>query len=195
MSWKSNELDYCTRKVRSFALQQPEHYVQFRKYVRNIIDWGNDKRLKEIRRSLDDLFEEGRLKTAQAAKSRPPPIRYVKVFLGDHTCQYRDIICGRHHSPCSCETIYSVQFSGVDSSTTSHSLLTSTYQSESAGPSRRRRSATSTSTSLKGKERASTTDVDITDWHPDPDIQRMKKWHTHLGIWVYWDDEQKLQVY
>ncbi|KAK0629051.1 hypothetical protein B0T17DRAFT_606490 [Bombardia bombarda] len=48
VSWKHNELDYYMQKVRSFLLQDPEHYIEFRKHVKNIIDWGRDKRLTEI---------------------------------------------------------------------------------------------------------------------------------------------------
>lgn len=59
--------------VKSFLLQEPEHYIEFRKYVRNIIDWGKDKRLKEIRDSLDSLLEESRMGVSEAAKSRQPP--------------------------------------------------------------------------------------------------------------------------
>src|SRR6266699_3289681 len=59
--------------IRSFLLQEPEHYIEFRKCVRNIIDWGKDKRLKEIRSSLDILLEESRMRTSEAAKSRQPP--------------------------------------------------------------------------------------------------------------------------
>jgi hypothetical protein len=72
ISWKHNELDYHMQKIKSFAFQEPEHYVEFRKYVRNIIDWGKDKRLEEIRKSLDSLLEENRKMASQLAKSRPP---------------------------------------------------------------------------------------------------------------------------
>jgi hypothetical protein len=73
ISWKHNELDYYMQKVRSFSLQEPEQYVEFRKHVRNIIDWGKDKRLKEIRKSFDSLLEENRKMASQLTKSRPPP--------------------------------------------------------------------------------------------------------------------------
>jgi hypothetical protein len=73
ISWKHDELKYYTRKVDSFLLQKPNDYVEFRKYVRNIIDWGKDQRLKEIRDSLDGLLEENRKTASQLAKSRPPP--------------------------------------------------------------------------------------------------------------------------
>ncbi|KAM3068371.1 hypothetical protein ACMFMF_009186 [Clarireedia jacksonii] len=55
ISWKHDELKYYMRKVDSFLLQKPNDYVEFRKYVRNIIEWGKDQRLKEIRDSLDGL--------------------------------------------------------------------------------------------------------------------------------------------
>ncbi|KAH6624161.1 hypothetical protein B0J18DRAFT_169615 [Chaetomium sp. MPI-SDFR-AT-0129] len=73
ISWKHNELDYYMANVKSFLLHEPEHYIEFRKYVRNIIDWGKDKRLKEIRDSLDTLLEKSRQRASEAAKSRPPP--------------------------------------------------------------------------------------------------------------------------
>jgi len=72
ISWKHNELDYYMRKVKSFALQEPKDYVEFRKHVRNIIDWGEDKRLKQIQESLDKLLEGSR-RASEVAKSRPPP--------------------------------------------------------------------------------------------------------------------------
>jgi len=73
VSWKHNELRYYTRKVDSFLLQKPKDYVEFRKHVLNIIDWGKDERLKEIQKSLDSLLEENRKIASQQAKSRPPP--------------------------------------------------------------------------------------------------------------------------
>jgi hypothetical protein len=54
ITWKHDELNYYTRKINSFALQDLEHYVKFCKYVQNIIDWGRDKRLKDIRDSLEN---------------------------------------------------------------------------------------------------------------------------------------------
>ena len=73
ISWKPNELDYYMQKVESFILQKPEQYVEFRKYVRNIIDWGKEKRLKQIQESLDNLLEESKRRTPEVAKSHPPP--------------------------------------------------------------------------------------------------------------------------
>ncbi|KAK7927918.1 hypothetical protein PG985_004916 [Apiospora marii] len=73
ISWKHNDLDYYMANVRSFLLQDPQHYLEFRKYVRNIIDWGADKRLQEIQQSLDLLLEEGKRKASEVAKTRPRP--------------------------------------------------------------------------------------------------------------------------
>jgi hypothetical protein len=62
------------QKVDSFLLQDPEHHLKFRKYVWNIIDLGRDKRLKDIRDSLDNFLEEDRKRTSEVAKSRPSPL-------------------------------------------------------------------------------------------------------------------------
>ncbi|KAJ2906069.1 hypothetical protein MKZ38_003106 [Zalerion maritima] len=73
VSRKHNELDYYMQEIDSFLLQKPKDCLEFRMYVRNIIDWGKDRRLKEIRDSLDALLEESRKRASEAAKSRQPP--------------------------------------------------------------------------------------------------------------------------
>lgn len=73
ISWKQNKLDYYMANVDNFLLQDPEHYLKFRKYVCNIIDWGRGGRLEGIRKSLDSLLEESRKTASAAAKSRKPP--------------------------------------------------------------------------------------------------------------------------
>jgi hypothetical protein len=75
VSWKHSDLDYYMQKVDSFLLQKPQDYIEFRKHVKNIIDWGKDKRLKEIQESLDTLLEESRKRASEAAKSRLPPTK------------------------------------------------------------------------------------------------------------------------
>lgn len=72
ISWEQNELDYFTTMIDSFQLPKPRDYLEFRKYVRNIIDWGKDRRLK-IQESLDRLLEESMKKASEVAKSRPGP--------------------------------------------------------------------------------------------------------------------------
>ncbi|CAD6447926.1 dc4a75fa-256f-481d-b30a-852f5b3d22cc [Sclerotinia trifoliorum] len=73
ITWKHDELKYYMRKVRSFLLQDPEHYAQFLKYVLKIIDWGMGERLKGTQKSLDAFLEEERKIASQQAKARPPP--------------------------------------------------------------------------------------------------------------------------
>lgn len=70
ISWKQTEPNYHMASVKSFLLQDPQHYVEFRKHVRNILDWGKDKRLQEIQVSLESLLEQGRQRASEAAKSR-----------------------------------------------------------------------------------------------------------------------------
>ncbi|KAI0593327.1 hypothetical protein F4775DRAFT_608073 [Biscogniauxia sp. FL1348] len=73
ISWKHDEHKYHTTIVENFLLQKPEDYIRFRKYVRNILDWGRERRLVQIRSSLDALLEEGRKRACEAANPRPPP--------------------------------------------------------------------------------------------------------------------------
>ncbi|PQE14068.1 hypothetical protein CJF30_00006856 [Rutstroemia sp. NJR-2017a BBW] len=73
VSWKQDNVSYYTQKVDSFALQRAEHYLEFRNYVLNIIDWGLKTRLERIQTLLDQLFEEDRKALSQMAKSRQPP--------------------------------------------------------------------------------------------------------------------------
>ncbi|MCJ1462006.1 hypothetical protein MMC07_000606 [Pseudocyphellaria aurata] len=72
VSWKQDERKYYLQEVRSFMLQMPDQYLQFRKYVRNILDWGMVQRLKEIQDSLDILLEESGKRASEAANYRPP---------------------------------------------------------------------------------------------------------------------------
>ncbi|KAK7409400.1 hypothetical protein QQX98_008409 [Neonectria punicea] len=73
LTWKQDELNYHMAIVKSFLLQDPEHYLEFRKYVHNIIDWGRGARLERIRESLDGLVEGGRTRTRAAGRTRVPP--------------------------------------------------------------------------------------------------------------------------
>ncbi|CEJ83777.1 hypothetical protein VHEMI03255 [[Torrubiella] hemipterigena] len=57
ISWEKEKFEYYTHRYRSFALADPQHLIEFRRYVRNIIDWGYNERLDTIRHALD-LFQE-----------------------------------------------------------------------------------------------------------------------------------------
>ena len=62
ISWKDDELNYYMQKIDSFLLQKPKDYIEFRKHVLNIIDWGKNERLKEIQNALDSIPKEDRKK-------------------------------------------------------------------------------------------------------------------------------------
>ncbi|MCJ1468572.1 hypothetical protein MMC07_007201 [Pseudocyphellaria aurata] len=57
--WKHKDLNYYLQEVEGFLLSHADHYLLFRRYVRNIIGWGKGQRLQEIRDS-DKLLEEDR---------------------------------------------------------------------------------------------------------------------------------------
>ncbi|CAK7230169.1 hypothetical protein SCUCBS95973_007481 [Sporothrix curviconia] len=82
VSWKHDELSYYTQQVDAFVLYHPEHYINFRRMVRNIIDWGKNDRLKAIRRTLDALLEESRKRTAAESKARQPSPEIAGDFSG-----------------------------------------------------------------------------------------------------------------
>ncbi len=73
ISWKEDDLSYYLQRVDAFLLSRPEDFKSFRKQVRNILDWGKDTRLNQIRDALDIILEENRKKAAERAKTRPPP--------------------------------------------------------------------------------------------------------------------------
>ena len=59
VTWKQEKIRFLTRKIDSFLLQDPDHYVRFHKIVHSIIRWGKGRRFDAIRNSLDALFEQG----------------------------------------------------------------------------------------------------------------------------------------
>jgi hypothetical protein len=60
ISWKEDDLNYYLQRVDAFLLSSPEHFKDFRKQVRNILDWGKDTRLTQIKDALDTILEENR---------------------------------------------------------------------------------------------------------------------------------------
>ncbi|KAK5626530.1 hypothetical protein RRF57_002245 [Xylaria bambusicola] len=74
VSWKDNEQGYPMAIVDSFLLQRPEDFLELRKCVLNIIDWGMGKRLDNIRAYLDTLIEGSRQRTPETVQSRSPPM-------------------------------------------------------------------------------------------------------------------------
>lgn len=74
ISWKEADgLSYYLQQVDTFVLSRPEELNNFRRQVRNILDWGKDARLTQIRDALDSILEENRKSASEASKSRPSP--------------------------------------------------------------------------------------------------------------------------
>ena len=71
VAWKEDQ-DFIVQKIRSFLLQEADHFLQFRKYVLNIMDWGRNERLESIRSALDLLDESslGAQKTRRGSNSK-----------------------------------------------------------------------------------------------------------------------------
>ncbi|KAG4283031.1 hypothetical protein FPRO06_09704 [Fusarium proliferatum] len=70
VSWKDGDFIYM-QKIKSFIIQRPEEFLEFRRFVRNIIDWGRDERLEYIKSGLDVLVEEGEMAPLKNKLSRP----------------------------------------------------------------------------------------------------------------------------
>ncbi|KAK8128771.1 hypothetical protein PG984_009879 [Apiospora sp. TS-2023a] len=73
VSWKTEELQYYTREAAAFYIRRSEEYQQFRRYVKNIIDWGKGPRLQAIKRALDAILEGDRKVPSVKAQQRPAP--------------------------------------------------------------------------------------------------------------------------
>ncbi|KAL6912813.1 hypothetical protein ACHAP8_010537 [Fusarium lateritium] len=58
ITWKEEQTFYI-QKIRTFALQEAQQLLEFRKCVLNIQDYGRNERLESIRSGLDLLPEEG----------------------------------------------------------------------------------------------------------------------------------------
>ncbi|WAO86968.1 Hypothetical protein NCS54_00426000 [Fusarium falciforme] len=66
VSWSQDDQNYFMAEIDSFLLHRPKDYIEFYKYVHNIVDWGRGERLKRIRESLDLLQEEKRIQDKES---------------------------------------------------------------------------------------------------------------------------------
>ncbi|KAK4146182.1 uncharacterized protein C8A04DRAFT_35169 [Dichotomopilus funicola] len=73
ISWKEDDRSYYFQRIGTFLLSHPEGFKDFRKQVRNILDWGKGARLTQIRDALDIVLEGNRKCASEAARSRPSP--------------------------------------------------------------------------------------------------------------------------
>jgi hypothetical protein len=67
ISWKHDAVSYHMARVEDFALHKPTDYLDFRKYVRNIIDWGRGERIKDIYNVLEFL-DKASMEKSKASK-------------------------------------------------------------------------------------------------------------------------------
>ncbi|OBT65449.1 hypothetical protein VE03_06022 [Pseudogymnoascus sp. 23342-1-I1] len=73
VTWKQDEVTYHTAIVDSFLLQRPCDFLNFRRYVLNILDWGMDARLTGIKNSLGHLLGESKETASRQVKARLSP--------------------------------------------------------------------------------------------------------------------------
>jgi len=72
ISSKVDDLHYYFQRVGAFLLSDQKHFRNFRKQVRNILDWGVGKRLTQIRDALDAILEIKKAAAERAKSSQPP---------------------------------------------------------------------------------------------------------------------------
>ncbi|KAK4187032.1 hypothetical protein QBC35DRAFT_452647 [Podospora australis] len=86
VSYKHSELEYYMASVENFLLQKSAEYIEFCKYVRNIIDWKKDKWLTDIQNTLGTLLVESRneRKTREDAQKFTQQIRGCVNFAKDN---------------------------------------------------------------------------------------------------------------
>lgn len=69
ISWQAENLSFYTTEVNSFALSRPAQFRDFRRHMRNIVDWGANQRLLDIHNCLEVLLEGQRLQATTVAQN------------------------------------------------------------------------------------------------------------------------------
>ncbi|CAK7235519.1 hypothetical protein SCUCBS95973_009295 [Sporothrix curviconia] len=69
VSWRHDDRNYYMSNVQCYLLSRPDHHIEFREAVRNILDWGKNERLAAIRTSLDTLIEEATERTERTERT------------------------------------------------------------------------------------------------------------------------------
>ncbi len=65
VSWKEGDGSggiYYTQQIKGFLVYWPEHYLLFRRFIRNVLEWGRDRRRTQIGAFLDAVLEESQKK-------------------------------------------------------------------------------------------------------------------------------------
>jgi hypothetical protein len=56
--------EFYTQQIGEFLVSRPQEFIQFRRFVRNVLEWGKDYRRPQIAAALDALREESQRKKA-----------------------------------------------------------------------------------------------------------------------------------
>jgi hypothetical protein len=73
VSWKEGDGSggiYYTQQIEGFLVYRPKEYLLFRRFVRNVLEWGRDRRRAQIGAFLDAVLEESRKKRKLDAMSQ-----------------------------------------------------------------------------------------------------------------------------
>ncbi|KAI0124718.1 hypothetical protein BJ170DRAFT_634816 [Xylariales sp. AK1849] len=62
--------NFYVQRVKDYLLHLPEHFLKFSNVVRNMLEWGKDRRLQAIRECLDSIYEAQQKLAEQSAKAR-----------------------------------------------------------------------------------------------------------------------------
>jgi hypothetical protein len=65
ISWKEGE-GYYTQQIKGLLVQEPEHYLLLRRFVRNVLEWGKDHRRPQIGAVFDALREQEQTRRKRA---------------------------------------------------------------------------------------------------------------------------------
>lgn len=72
ISW-AEEPQYNVQQVDAFLLSRKEDLKKLHRMIRNILDWGKEERLMQIKMALDVILEVKQKEQSVAVKSRAPP--------------------------------------------------------------------------------------------------------------------------
>ncbi|GKU06384.1 hypothetical protein FLAG1_06201 [Fusarium langsethiae] len=78
ITWKQGQ-NFCVQKIRSFALQEAQQLLEFRKHVLNIMAYGRNERLESIKSGLELLSKDGS-KASEKKSSTTTKSKYSDVL-------------------------------------------------------------------------------------------------------------------
>lgn len=73
VTWSPDRAKYYTKRLRRFGLWDAQAYVDLRKCVYAILQWGQETRLPDIRNALNAIMGGNQVEASTRARSRSPP--------------------------------------------------------------------------------------------------------------------------